>query len=177
MNLIFKSLIAAVLLISTAAYSIPVSYTESAPQTQNGQLFNFEYNPIADSTGEGSLYILARGDYSPAFPTYENIGFEIDGVYTGLAAPAYGNVIADYSYNDVLFEMEFVISEVLMDSITDNLAAILVLDLSSDVDIFDSNSFVSATLSYSGVEIPEPAIIFVLGMGLLGFAAVKRNKS
>ena len=174
---ILKTLSAVALLaIATAANAIPVSYTESAQQTVAGQVFEFEYNPILDSAGAGSLYIQARGDYSVAWPTYENIGFNIDGVFTGLAAPQYGNVIAEYNYNDVLFEMEFSISDAVMDQITESLSAILVLDLSSDVDIVTANSFVEATLSYEGVEVPEPAALFILGAGLLGLAGIRRRK-
>lgn len=179
MNNIVKTLSVITLFALTAvANAIPVSYTESAPQTAAGQVFNFEYNPILDSTGEGSLYIKARGDYSVAWPAIENLGFNIDGVFTGIAAPQYGNVINTYSYDDVLFEIEFTIGESLMDEITESLSAVLVLDLASDVNIVTANSFVEATLSYEGVsnEVPEPAILFILGAGLLGFAGIKRRR-
>ncbi len=167
---------AALMLVGTIANATPVSYTESAPQTVAGQVFEFEYNPILDSVGAGSLYIQARGDYSTQWPTVENLGFDIDGVYTGIAAPAYGNVITSYSYDDVLFEMEIIIGEALMDQITESLSAILVLDLSDGVNIITANSFVSATLSYESAEVPEPAALFILGAGLLGLAGVRRRK-
>jgi len=176
----FTKLISATVLAGacTAANAIPVSYVESQAQTQAGQVFNFNYDPILDSVGAGTLTIQARGDYTLGYPELENIGFNLDGVFTGITAPATGVVLQNYSYNDVLFETVFNLSAALMDAITASLSASLILDLDDHVDIFDGNSYVQATLAYEGASaVSEPGTLALLGLGLAGLGVVRKKKT
>lgn len=65
-----------------------------------------------------------------------------------------------------------------MDAITSSLSATLEIDLASAVNIFNSSSFVQATLAYEGVSaVSEPASIALLGLSMLGLGVARRRKA
>lgn len=151
-----RILAALVCLLVLASAATAETLDDCRDQTIVGQNFTFTFSPVELSDGtDGTLTIHARGDYSVSFPTIEYLTWNIDGLCSGTAAPAYGTVIHQYSHDDVEWEQIFTISGACLTAATSDASVTISLDLSSSVHIYGP-SFVCVELVY-GYDCLPPA--------------------
>ena len=154
------------------AQAASIAVTGSAPQTSAGEDFNFNFSPVAQSNGtDGILTIRARGDYSLNFPAFESLSWNIDGIVSQTqVAPTAGNVIAEFNFDDILWEENFTIGGFDLLNITADSVVSLGIDLLPDVNRSFTNAFVQVTLEYESepASVPEPVSI----MGLLAVGGI-----
>lgn len=166
------------------AEAASIVLTDSAPQTFAGQDFNFNFSPVEKSDGtDGIFTVRARGDYSIGFPQFESLSWDIDGIVSETQVTATpGNLIQEFSFNDVLWEQSFTIGGLDLLNITSDSVVSIVLDLLPGVNLGFDTAFVEARLEYESEpeseSVPEPAsILGLMTVGALGVgSALKRKK-
>jgi len=177
------ALLAASLLVCAAGDAAAVTLTQSAPQTEDGQDFDFRFDSILLSDGmDGVLTIHARGDYQPGNPT-EFLTWDLDSLGIGSMAPITGEatILQENSVNDVEWIQSFSIGGAdLLDATADGSLNVFV-DLNLDelflgVNHYADTEFVEVSLSYS-TAIPEPsgAVLFITGGLLVGLRLARRR--
>lgn len=138
-----------------------VTYTDSSPQTTEGQNFIFTFSPVNPwNGGTGTFTVHARGDYTVGTSS-EYLDWDIEGLVSDLAAPsAGGTVIQEFNSNDIEWEQSFTINGGLLNAITSDSSIAISIDLSGSVDyqIDPSKHFVEVELTYnaSGSPCPPP---------------------
>jgi hypothetical protein len=136
--------------------------------------FIHTFNGVRLSDGsDGEFTIVAQGDYSVTFPQVEYLTWDIDGLASGTAAPAYGTVIQEYSFDNVKWTQTFTIPGATMIAITADGIVTLTIQLAIDqVDHFNPTDFVQGQISFQAV--PLSPTVLLLGSGLLGLAGWRR---
>ncbi len=170
--------LAALLLVSAAGNAAAVTLAAAAPQTEDGQDFDFRFDSVLLSDGtDGELTIQARGDYQPGNPT-EFLTWDLDFLGIGTtAAPLMGNarILQENSVNDVEWIQSFTIQgSDLLDATADGTLSILI-DLYLDEDTllgvnhYADTEYVAVALRYAPA-IPEPSSValFVVGSVVVG---------
>ena len=91
----------------------PVSFYDSAQQTESYQYFEFWFNPVpAPKPGDpGYFFVYARGDYSDWNPD-EYLSWDIEGIIGDpWSGPFYAGTIIDTDgYNDIYWYQTYLIS-------------------------------------------------------------------
>jgi hypothetical protein len=140
--------------------------------------FIYTFNGVRLSDGsDGQFTILAQGDYSITFPNIEYLNWDIDGLVSGTGAPAYGTVIQEYSFDNVMWTQTFTIPGSTMVAITADGMATLTIQLAIDqVDHFNPTDFVQGQISFQGLSppVPLPSTALLFGSGLLGLAGWRK---
>lgn len=166
------------LLVAVVGDASAVTLSAGAPQTEDGQNFDFRFDSILLSDGtDGTLTIRARGDYQPGNPT-EFLTWDLDWLGIGTqAGPLRGNaqVIQNNSVNDVEWIQSFTIQGSDLIAATSDGTLSILLDLYLDeetllgVNHYADTEFVRVSLDY-GAPIPEPssAVLFVAGSVVVG---------
>jgi hypothetical protein len=153
--------------------------TELSGDSYPNAPFIYTFNGVRLSDGsDGQFNILARGDYSINFPHVEYLTWDIDGLASGTAAPAYGTVIQGYLFDDIKWTQTFTIPGATMIAITADGMATLTIQLAVDqVDHFNPTDFVQGQIYYQGMapQVPLPSTVLLLGSGLLRLACYRRK--
>lgn len=156
-----------------------VLLTDSASQTSTGQLFNFALaGPVSDGSS-GTLTITSQGDYSIGpFPGQESWDISIEGLFSqNDVVPTDGNIITEFSFDNVLWEIDFILSGAIMSQITaDNLVNISI-DLDSGVNNFNPQTdSIAVALEYNVNNVPTPTTLALFGLGLIAIGLNRKRK-
>ena len=186
MTTLFRSAVAIGVLMAAVgihgqALAAPVTLTDSAVQTADGQDFNFNFAglPASDGTA-GSLTIRIRGDFTIGSTLTESYAFNLDGLLSVADLQATNaNLITSFGFNDNLFEEIFAINGATMAAIAANGVASLLVEYGSAVhaDISAAPSIV-VTLNYQSAAVnavPEPGSLALLVMGLVAAASARKR--
>jgi hypothetical protein len=170
--------LALALLLGTASEAAAVVLSQSLPQTESGQDFEFDFSALRPSDGsDGILTIHARGDYDPQNPA-EFLTWDIDSLGIGsIAGPLTGaaTILQDNGINDVEWTQSFTIagSDLLAATSDGTLNVLLDLyldDLFVGVNHVADTEFAGVSLSYA--PIPEPSSTLLLATGTLTIACL-----
>ncbi|MEM8918026.1 MAG: PEPxxWA-CTERM sorting domain-containing protein [Pseudomonadota bacterium] len=178
MSRILKTALITAIALPASAQAATVMETQA--QTSAGQLFTYNFGGLAPATGPGTLTITARGDYSPAFPGFEFLNYDVEGLLDGILAPASADSFTQFSFNDVEFTAVFDLSLADLNSLLSDNVIELSLDLSPGVNLFDGNSFTSVVIDYASASpTPEPGswAMMIGGFGLIGGAMRRRRRN
>lgn len=168
----------------TTAQAVPVDLVAFAPQTATGQVFDFVFATVPESSGSGTFTVHARGDYSSCgalCADLESMFWSIDGLSSGNAGPEWGaTILLDVDFNDREWTQTFSIPAVGLALITADGLVTFHLELGSSVNEFlSANPFVNPSLSYESATVPEPGSVSLLTVGaaLLRVLVHRRSKN
>lgn len=163
------------------ALAAPVTISDSAVQTVDGQDFNFNFAglPASDGTA-GSLTIRIRGDFSIGASLGESYAFNLDGLLSVADLQATNaNLITSFGFNDILFEEIFAINGATMSAIAANGVASLLVDYAVGVNVaLSAAPSIMVTLNYQSAAVnaaPEPGSLALLVMGLVAAASARKR--
>jgi len=168
------------LLLNVAVEATVVSLdTGKQPQTQDGQVFNFNFMQdevlLSDGTG-GILFFQVRGDYSHPFPQFENLKIEIDGEAFGPYGPSTTGafILEEFNDEDTEWGLSTLVTASLIDTWTSDGVIDMVVTLSSAVEInlaaqlpkqgYLFEPYIDVTLTYSAVPLPLSIWFFATGI-------------
>ncbi len=182
----YKYLILIVLLLLNAAVEATVVNlaTGKQPQTQDGQVFNFNFSNVLLSDGTGGvLSFKARGDYSLDFSRFENITIEIDGEAFGPYGSSASNLIESFNDEDNEWGLSTSVPASLIDAWTSDGLIDMVVTLSRSVEInlaaqlpksgYLFEPYIDVVLSYT-TAVPLPLSIWFFATGVISLFGIRR---
>lgn len=159
-----------------SAASAQTVFMDIAPITEGAQGFEFTFDTVPLAISEGTLTIEALGDYNPLGAVTgqadEDLTWDIDGIAGGVGFEAddFNTDPVDLFQNSV--SATFTISLADMQAITGDGAFTITLQNGVNVGNFETDDFVSFTLSY--FPVPSPGAAATLGLGGLAMARRRR---
>jgi hypothetical protein len=163
-----------------------ITRSDTVSQTLAGQnfIFNFASLPLANAV-DGSLRIQARGDYDSGTST-EFLTWDIDSLGIGSSAGPVlgGTTIIQSNFNDTEWFQVFTLTAANLLAITADGTASISIDLNGDQDAgvgvgFQPNEYVSVQFEYTSdqVNVPAPATLALMGLGLAGLGWKRRKQA
>ena len=176
--------LAAVLLVGAAGGASAALLEAIAPQTEDGQDFDFEFDGVLLSNGTaGVLTIQARGDYQPGNP-FEFLTWDIDALGIGtVGGPVTGGatILQDNGPNDVEWVQRWeILGSDLVTATGDGTVNIMV-DLNLDalfrgVNHYADTEYVAVSLAYAPVPEPTSALLMLLGGTIVRRGIARRRR-
>jgi hypothetical protein len=183
------------MLAAGSAFAAPISFSDTAFQTSDGQAFSFSFTDMDLSDGPGTLTISGSGDYNALNEWFSLISMDGNPIATNF----HPTITGFNGSNDVDISATFTISSGMMAAMTADGEMTIIIDLAAGVSASQPDDpFVAMTLSYEPhVEqiqtvtappsqppytppyshIAEPATLALFGLGLAGIGFARRRKT